>query len=337
MLSAIGGKKIFVIGAAGAIGKQLVLSLVKRNGPQSVVAALHRSPLPADISEFVLSEFDFDIQNPESIHRALSAHKDEIYAVWNLAAPLSVDTAKDPEAAERITVGGMRNLLNAMKDLGLNRIFFSDSIGSFGRSSPREGVSANWLVSHPEQDPGSDYGAQKRRCRELMTEYSENHGFDSRFVIIPGVLHGDKVWSGGTTEYALDAIWAAHQGEHYTCPVPADVKLPMIFIDDLTSGMTAISVADGESLTEPQRGYCLAGFSFSPTQLFTEIQKHIPGFTYSFDSSMNVHMAAFAETWPDSLSGLESERDFGFKATMGIEDTVAMVLKFHSDRAKASA
>lgn len=325
--------KIFIIGASGAIGKQLVRAVLARSGPLSVIAALHRSPLPDDIASAVISEFGFDIQNQEIIREILGKHKDDIYAIWNLAAPLSVDTAKDPMAAERITVGGMGNLLAVMKELGLHSIYFSDSIGSFGKSSPRDSVSASWLIAHPLQDPGSDYGTQKRSCRELMDEYSKNHGFDSRFVVIPGVLHGDASWSGGTTEYALDALWAAHCGLSYVCPISADAQLPMIYIDDLTSGMTAMSFCEASALNEPQNGYCLAGFSFSPSQLFTEIQKHFPHFQYSYDSSVNVHAAAFAEIWPDSLSGVEALRDFGFAAGVSMADTVAMVLKFHEDRA----
>lgn len=305
---------------------------MRKNGHQSVIAALHRSPLPEDLSPMVISEFGFDIQSPEAIRRVLDKHKDDIYAVWNLAAPLSVDTAKDPSAAERITVGGMGHLLATMKDLGLNRIFFSDSIGSFGRSSPRDAVSANWLVHNPEQNPGSDYGVQKRRCRELMDEYARTHMFDARFVIIPGVLHSDSSWSGGTTEYALDALWAAHRGEPYVCPVPADTRLPMIHIDDLTAGMVKLSQADSDSLTEPQKGYSLAGFSFSPAELFAEIQKHVPSFSYLYDASANPHVADFAETWPDSLSPEEAARDFDFRSSISMAETVANVLQAHTER-----
>lgn len=55
--------------------------------------------------------------------------------------------------------------------------------------SPREGATAQWLMEHPDQDPGSDYGIQKRECRQLLHEYADLHQFDARFIIIPGVLH----------------------------------------------------------------------------------------------------------------------------------------------------
>lgn len=69
----------------------------------------------------------------------------------------SIETAVNPAVAEAVTVGGMRNLLAACERHGITKICFSDSIGSFGHGSPREGASARWLTQHPEHDPGSEY------------------------------------------------------------------------------------------------------------------------------------------------------------------------------------
>lgn len=57
----------------------------------------------------------------------------------------------------------MRTILAACKAHGVRKLCFSDSIGSFGHSSPREGATAAWLVAHPEQDPGSEYVASLSR------------------------------------------------------------------------------------------------------------------------------------------------------------------------------
>jgi FlaA1/EpsC-like NDP-sugar epimerase len=43
--SAFKGKKTLIIGAAGAIGKELTRSLLVKNGPGSVIAALRKTPL----------------------------------------------------------------------------------------------------------------------------------------------------------------------------------------------------------------------------------------------------------------------------------------------------
>ena len=59
--------------------------------------------------------------------------------------------------------------------------------------------------------PGSDYGRQKRKCRDLLRAYTAEGG-DTRWAVIPGVLHADATWGAGTTEYALDLILCAVEG-----------------------------------------------------------------------------------------------------------------------------
>ena len=117
--------KLFIIGASGAIGQQLIRACIKERGPFSCIAAINRSALPRDLALNTICETGFDICNRESVHRALAKYRDQIYAVWNLAAPLSVDTANDPNSAFEITVGGMRTVCSVMMELGLRRIFFS--------------------------------------------------------------------------------------------------------------------------------------------------------------------------------------------------------------------
>jgi nucleoside-diphosphate-sugar epimerase len=102
-----------------------------------------------------------DVCDAEALSALFRAHADETTTVWNLAAPLSVETALDPSVAEAVTVGGMAKVLDAMKEVGARRICFTDSIGSFGAEAPRSGATALWLHENPTQDPGSDYGLQK--------------------------------------------------------------------------------------------------------------------------------------------------------------------------------
>merc|ERR1712232_290634 len=191
----------------------------------------------------------------------------------------------------------MKNVINGMQEAGIRRLCFTDSIGSFGAAAPRKNCTARWLTENPDQDPGSDYGRQKRGCRELMLKFAKEHGGDPRFAVLPGVMHSEPVWGNGTTEYALDALLAApHQqtrhglptGDAFVCPVDPDVRLPMVFVSDLMRGLVALQEADEELLTEPQRGYCIPGLSFSPNELFAEIRKHHPGFGFCVKLDKNM-------------------------------------------------
>jgi hypothetical protein len=179
--------------------------------------------------------------------------------------------------------------------------------------------------------------------------------FDTRFVVIPGVLHADPQWGGGTTgthlvyvikillqswvvdvfvvaEYALDALKQYHQSLSsgpisWHCPVRLHSSLPMIFIDDLIDAMVAITDAPRADLNEPQAGYALAGFSFSAAQLFAYLQS-LSSTAPSSTSDNGVQVgglsvtfvqdgpaARFADLWPNSLSDAAALRDLKWRAT----------------------
>jgi nucleoside-diphosphate-sugar epimerase len=322
-----------VIGAAGAIGKRLVQGLTSRG--DSVIAGLLYTPLPDHLAIAVTaSEMYMDVTDIAAIRRVFKKHPD-IHTVWNLAAPLSVETANDPRAAERTVVGGMENVLQVMRESKVRNMIFTDSIGSFGGTSSRENCTARWLAENPTQDPGSDYGVQKRACRELMRDFTERDGGDTRFAVIPGVLHTDAMWGSGTTEYALEVLKATVEGKPYACPVDPDVKMPMIFSDDLIRGLMALQAAPRSDIQEPEGGYAMAGFSFSAAELFEEIERH--GFdiqaTYEPDSNMN----KFAYLWPDALSPVEAKRDLGFSSKVGLTHTISRILRAHAARRKPGA
>ena len=212
---------------------------------------------------------------------------------------------------------------------------FTDSIGSFGASAPRENCTARWLTENPKQDPESDYGLQKRACRELMADFTKSEGGDTRWAVVPGVLHSDATWGDGTTEYALEALAAAVDGNSYPCPVGADVILPMIYADDLIRGLMALEAAPSEDLKEPEQGYAIAGFSFTPKQLFEEIHQH--GMDLPTTEKLNPNMNKFAQLWPDSLSPVEAKRDFGYTSRMGLAHTISRILRAHTARREPGA
>ena len=162
---------------------------------------MRKTPLPESLTQngAVVVEMGVNLRDAASVAAVVSKHASSLKAVWNLAAPLSVETEADPAAADDTVVRGMERILTAMDAANLPasvKLLFSDSIGSFGSSAPRELAPASWLVAHPEQDPGSAYGRQKRACRDLMAASK----YDSRWAVIPGVLHDDPTWGDGTTE-----------------------------------------------------------------------------------------------------------------------------------------
>ena len=368
-------KRVLVIGAAGAIGKSLVAQFL-RSGID-VVAALRKTPLPESLSQIgpgkLSMQFGVDVLDRESMASAFRGQPERsIDAVWCLAAPLSVESAKNPNHAHNVVVGGMERLLSVMAEFDVPIICFSDSIGSYGSAGPRDNATARWLTENPQQDPGSDYGKQKRECRELMKAWAaeevdcyddkdgkngnngkkEKNGTgrkrQARWAVIPGVLHTDDSWGDGTTEYALDALKLAGTGDEkeFVCPVPLDEPLPMIMRDDLIRGLFSLTMARAKDLHEPEGGYSMAGLSFTARELFSGIEKYQKqnqkqkqkSFAWQ-DKGHNAKgpAALFARLWPNSLSAVEAERDLRFKAEVdSLDEMIDTVMKGWEDRPKKS-
>jgi hypothetical protein len=139
---------------------------------------------------------------------------------------------------------------------------------------------------------------------------------------------------GGTTEYALDALCCAATGVEYICPIPYDTILPMIHSVDLIEALCCLMQAPPSHFPSGMSplGCVIAGFSFSPQELFLEIQKHIPTFTFRYDAAASPSACRFAELWPNSLSKEETFQRISFKSKYDLTNTVADVLRSHQLR-----
>lgn len=105
--------KHLIIGAAGAIGKALIQYLAPKPNI-NIVVALRRTPLPEHLAGLpTFTRKNIDVRDPDSLRAVFAEHVglEGITHVWNLAAPLSVETAKDPAVAEAVGAGGGREVL----------------------------------------------------------------------------------------------------------------------------------------------------------------------------------------------------------------------------------
>ena len=315
--------KVLIIGAAGAVGKRLTQALARAGS--DVIASDRHDHLPSSIKNSAkVCVGGIDVRDEASVVKLFKDHADKDTAVWNLASPLSVETAmsyvvgggddRRDEKHDRRDARGRRaaHLLHRLDRL-------------VRRLSPRTNCSARWLIDNPDQDQESDYGRQKRAVRNIIADF-ETGGGDPRVAVLPNVLHSEPVW-GGTTEYALDAMLAASKGETYACPVDPDVPLPMVFADDLMRGLMELMHAEEADLKEPQRIYCIPGLSFTANELFHEIRQHVPDFKTTM--ALDENMAKFAKLWPDTLSLEEPLRDLDYEPFVALPQMVANVLTAH--------
>ena len=117
--------KALVTGATGFIGGAVVRALVKRGLDVRVLARAGADL--QNIQNLTVERVEGDLRDPASLRRSLTGcrqlyHVAAHYALW----------AKDPSIFYDINVTGTKNLLEAARDVGVERIIYCSTIGAIG-------------------------------------------------------------------------------------------------------------------------------------------------------------------------------------------------------------
>jgi nucleoside-diphosphate-sugar epimerase len=311
--------KIIVIGSCGQIGTELVLALRSIYGNDAVVAADLRDECPAILANGPYIKMD--ILHREAVRSYIIEEKiDEVYL---LAALLSATAEKNPDFAWKLNMEGLFTILDLAKEGHLKKIFWPSSIAVFGPTTP-----ANQTPQHTVMEPSTVYGISKQAGERWCEYYFNKFGVDVRSIRYPGLISFKSLPGGGTTDYAVDIFYKAKAQGSFTCFLKEDTALPMMFMDDAIRATIELMQAPAEKINI-RSAYNLAGSSFTPAELATSIQKHLPDFSISYEPDFR---QAIADSWPNSIDDSYAQNEWGWKAEF---DTDAMV-KVMLDNVKAS-
>lgn len=290
-------KKILVTGAFGLVGSELVPTLQKKYGQDSVVLLSHNK---TDNNFKGIIEKG-DVSNASDLEKIIQKHN--IGIIYHLAGLLSVGSEKNPQLAWQVNVVGLKNVL----DLAVkykDKVFWPSSIAAFGPTTPR-----HHTPQHTVLEPTTMYGVTKVTGELLCQYYFLKYGLDVRSLRYPG-LNGWRAEPGdGTTEYAIHIFYGAIKEKKYTCFLSEDTVLPMMYIDDAIEGTIKLMEAPAEKITV-RTSYNFAAISFSPKELTEEIKKIDPEFvcTYAPD-----HRQKIADSWPISIDDSQARKDWGWE------------------------
>jgi UDP-glucose 4-epimerase len=177
-------KKVFVTGAAGFIGSNLVDRLL--NDGYEVVGWDNLSTGKLKFLENAFKHSNFKFVNGDNLNiKSLTESMAGCDTVFHLAANADVRFGLDHPSKDlnQNTIATF-NILEAMRKNGIRRIVFSSTGSVYGEST---------IIPTPEDAPfpiqTSLYGASKVAGECLIQAYSEGYGFESyifRFVSILG-------------------------------------------------------------------------------------------------------------------------------------------------------
>ena len=288
---------ILVIGANGQVGSVLTEALQNKYGKENVIAS--------DLKKGADSDGIFEVIDATNIDRIMEVVTQyKVTQIYHLAAILSAKGEENPLSTWDINIKTWLNVLEVSRICNIEKVFYPSSIAVFGNSAPRNNTPNNTYL-----DPTTVYGISKVDGENWAQYYHVKYGLDIRSIRYPGIIGYQSLPGGGTTDYAVDIYHKAVLNETFTCFLNEDTTLPMIFIDDAIRATIEIMEAPVENI-KVRTSYNIAGISFSPKEMASEICEVYPDFKMDYKPDFRQDIA---ENWPRSIDDSEARMDWNWK------------------------
>ncbi len=245
--------KVFVSGATGFIGIQLVKRLVHEG---HIVHALYRSQSKADLIKHQnIILFKGDILDTVSLERAM-ADCDEAYHTAAFAGVW----AKDPSVIFRLNVEGALNVIETAGKHGVRRVVLTSTAGILG---PSQGEAVHESSPAPESF-FTDYEASKFQLEQQVLGRIENN--PEVVVVNPTRVYGPGYLSesNGVTKMIKQYV----EGKWKLIPGDGRSSGNYVYVEDVVSGHL---LAMQKGL--PGERYVLGGENISYNQLFEFVRE----------------------------------------------------------------
>ena len=169
---------ILVTGATGHIGNVLIRKLL--NQGEKVRALIWRDEDTTPIKELDVEQVMGDVLDPASLEPAMCG----VEAVYHLAGIISIMPGKNP-FVWKVNVEGTRNVLEAARQAGIQRLVYTSSIHAIARA-PR-GVEMDESLGFDQNNPYGEYDRSKAAA-SLEVQKAATESLDAVIVCPTGVI-----------------------------------------------------------------------------------------------------------------------------------------------------
>ncbi|MFN5793892.1 MAG: NAD-dependent epimerase/dehydratase family protein [Bacteroidota bacterium] len=298
---------VLVIGSSGQLGAELVAGLRQIYGRENVIASDIKDMDKEQIKEFAPYE-TLNVLNAKRLFEIV--RKYDVKQIYLLAALLSATAEKSPMFAWDLNMNGLFNVLDLAKEKHIDKVYWPSSIAVFGPTTPR--------INTPQftiMEPNTVYGISKQTGERWCEYYFNKYGVDVRSLRYPGLIGWKTAPGGGTTDYAVHIYHEAIKNNSYECFLSENTTLPMMFMDDAIKATLDLMHSNPDNI-KVRSSYNLAGMSFSPKEIASEIKNYFPDFniTYNPDSRQ-----AIADSWPQSIDDSVARKEWGWKPSFDLK------------------
>ena len=301
---------ILVVGAGGQIGTELIPHLQKNYGYDNVIAADVRPEVVERLSNISRS-VTLDALDVKSYSAIVKENR--IDRIYNLVALLSATGEKNPQLAWSVNMGALLNSLELAREFKCS-IFTPSSIGAFGNNTPHDNTPQDTVMR-----PKTMYGVCKVSGELLSDYYYSRFGVDSRRVRFPGIISNGCLPGGGTADYAVEVFYEIIRKGTYTCQIPENTYMDMLYMPDALEATTQLMDADPATLIH-RNSFNVTGMSFSPKELFSAISKRVP--SAKFDYNVDPVKDAISASWPNYMDDSCARKEWGWKPKWGMEEMI---------------
>ncbi|MAP40307.1 MAG: NAD-dependent epimerase/dehydratase family protein [Dehalococcoidia bacterium] len=309
-------KKILVTGAAGQIGSELVPALRERHGGENVIAAGHRTALPADVQESGPS-IKLDVTSAAEVMKAVGELG--IETIYHMSSILSALAESNRQIAYAVNINGTYNILEAAVSHNVGKVIIPSSIAAFGPDTPQENTPNETI-----QRPNTLYGISKVFGEHLGNYYHEKLGLDVRGLRLPGIISWKTEPTAGTTDYAVAIFYGAIREKKYTCYLGPHTRLPMMYMPDCIKSIIDLAEADGSGLKH-HADFNVGAVSFTPSEIAEAVAARVEGF--EMDYEIDPMRQAIADSWPDSLDDTAAREEWGWTPSYDLDSMSDDMLK----------
>jgi threonine 3-dehydrogenase len=311
---------VLVTGANGEIGRSLLRTLAEHGGYD--VATLDLVPPADEMRRLVGASYVGNVMDRHLLDQLAAQHEFDV--VFHLAALLSTRGERDPELAHHINVEGTLNVLRVAQNQSSRvgrpvRFLFPSSIAVYGLPSIDEKRAAGRVREEQWNAPITMYGCNKLYCEHLgryFSLYIRQLGalsaatrIDFRALRFPGLLSGETLPTGGTSDFGSEMIHAAAQGAAYECFVEPEATIPFMAMPDAVRALLDLARADRGGLSSSV--YNIGAFSVSAGEIGERVRRAFAG--AKIDYRPDPVRAKIVASWPEDVDDARARADWGWQ------------------------
>jgi len=308
-------ERILVVGAAGQIGSELILTLRSIYGNENVIGSGRKTAPSEAVLQTGPFEY-FNAVNREELYNVCKKY--DVNIIINMAAILSAVGEQNPMLAWDVNMNGLLNTLEIAREMKMKQVLVPSSIAVFGPGTPLDKAPQETVLK-----PTTMYGLTKVAGELLGDYYVRRYGLDVRGLRYPGIISHETLPGGGTTDYAVAIYYEAIKHKKYTCFVKEDTRLPMMYMPDCIKATIDLMQADFSKLKH-HSDFNVGAMSFSVAELAESIKKRIPEFTISYEPDFRQQIA---DSWPNDVDYTAAREEWGWAPKYDLEAMTDDMLK----------